>query len=224
MVLPRDEAAGGTTRVLQAPKAGPATAESGAPAPSDPAPSSDIPAAKAPSAVVQAFPEPANAPSASDQNASADAKSSGDVSVDVIEYDEKGEVVFGGRTEPNADVEVYIDNKQAGTATADDQGRWQLSPKDPVAPGNYNLRVDKVSESGKVKARVAFPFVRAAPLKGLPNDRLVVIQPGNNLWVIATRVYGEGLRYVQIHDANRDQIQNPDLIFPGQVFGLPTVN
>jgi len=93
-----------------------------------------------------------------------------------------------------------------------------------VAPGNYNLRVDKVEPGGTVKARVAFPFVRAAPLKGLPNDRLVVIQPGNNLWVIATRVYGEGLRYVQIHDANRDQIQNPDLIFPGQVFGLPTVN
>ncbi|WP_281684104.1 LysM peptidoglycan-binding domain-containing protein [Thalassobaculum salexigens] len=179
---------------------------------------------QAPSATVKAFPEPAKAPSSADQPEAAEVAQAGDVSVDVIEYDDKGEVVFGGRTEPNADVEVYIDNKSAGSAKADDDGRWQLTPKEPVAPGNYNLRVDKVEPGGKVQARVAFPFVRAAPLKGLPNDRLVVIQPGNNLWVIATRVYGEGLRYVQIHDANRDQIQDPDLIFPGQVFGLPTVN
>lgn len=174
--------------------------------------------------VIQAFPQPGSAPAASDQVPQAEVAASGDVSVDVIEYDDKGEVVFGGKTEPNADVEVYIDNKPAGSATADAEGRWQVSPKEPVAPGNYNLRVDKVEPSGKVKARVAFPFVRAAPLKGLPNDRLVVIQPGNNLWLIATRVYGEGTRYVQIHDANRDQIQDPDLIYPGQVFGLPKVN
>lgn len=203
--------------------AAPGTADTAAP-PAAAAPSGGTQAPAAPSMVVKAFPEPAKAPSSADQPAPAAVAQSGDVSVDVIEYDDKGEVVFGGRTEPNADVEVYIDNKPAGSATADADGRWQLSPKDPVAPGNYNLRVDKVEPGGAVKARVAFPFVRAAPLKGLPNDRLVVIQPGNNLWVIATRVYGEGLRYVQIHDANRDQIQNPDLIFPGQVFGLPTVN
>jgi nucleoid-associated protein YgaU len=287
MVMPRDEAKGGATRVLQAPAAGPVTPDTSAPAatadaqgqtqagqpqtaqeqtaqeqtaqkqtaqeqttqaqpdtsqpaqtqaadarPAETKPeqSAAAPASgagqapAAPSAVVKAFPEPSKAPSSADQPAAADVAQAEDVSVDVIEYDDKGEVVFGGRTEPNADVEVYIDNKPAGSATANAEGRWQLTPKEPVAPGNYNLRVDKVEPGGKVKARVAFPFVRAAPLKGLPNDRLVVIQPGNNLWVIATRVYGEGLRYVQIHDANRDQIQDPDLIYPGQVFGLPTVN
>ncbi|MDF1794703.1 MAG: LysM peptidoglycan-binding domain-containing protein [Thalassobaculaceae bacterium] len=279
MVLPRNEAAAGVARVLQAPVAGPAQTDMSAPqtaqtespqtgsAPTGSAPTAVAKAddgtalkpadtaadksaaggpsddtapaaqvAEAPSAadkdaeaegaptVVKAFPEPAKAPAASDQASAAEVADAGDVSVDVIEYDDKGEVVFGGRTEPNADVEVYIDNKPAGSATADDKGRWQLSPKEPVAPGNYNLRVDKVAPGGAVKARVAFPFVRAAPLKGLPNDRLVVIQPGNNLWVIATRVYGEGTRFVQIHDANRDQIQDPDLIYPGQVFGLPTVN
>ncbi|MCR9072853.1 MAG: Ig-like domain-containing protein [Alphaproteobacteria bacterium] len=243
MVLPRGEASVGAARVLQAPAAGPggssetaatgtatgdagATDQSGGTAPG--AQPKTVQSGAEPGSVgpvVSAFPEPSKAPAGSDQTvASVDVKESGDVSVDVIEYDDKGQVVFGGRTEPNADVEVFIDNKPAGGATADAEGRWQLTPKEPVAPGNYSLRVDKVDEGGKVNARVAFPFVRAAPLKGLPNDRLVVIQPGNNLWVIATRVYGEGMRYVQIHDANRDQIQNPDLIFPGQVFGLPTVN
>ena len=27
--------------------------------------------------------------------------------------------------------------------------------------------------------------------------------------------------YVQVFDANRDRIRNPDLIYPGQVFELP---
>ena len=248
MVLPREEAKGGATRVLQAPSAGPAVDEATPPATetkSADAKSADSKSADTKSAESKSSEsEPTDtkvaetdtgadssdsAPatttaSASGESAAKKDAETDDVSVDVIEYDDKGEVVFGGRTEPNADVEVYIDNKSAGSATADADGRWQLSPKEPVAPGNYNLRVDKVEPSGKVQARVAFPFVRAAPLKGLPNDRLVVIQPGNNLWVIATRVYGEGLRYVQIHDANRDQIQDPDLIYPGQVFGLPTVN
>ena len=74
-----------------------------------------------------------------------------------------------------------------------------------------------------MQARVQLPFVRARAINALPQDRLVVIQPGNNLWTIALKVYGEGTRYVQIHQANSDQIRDPDMIFPGQIFGLPSV-
>lgn len=49
----------------------------------------------------------------------------------------------------------------------------------------------------------------------------VIIRRGDNLWTIARRVYGEGLRYTQIFEANTTQIRNPDLIYPGQVFDLP---
>lgn len=49
----------------------------------------------------------------------------------------------------------------------------------------------------------------------------VIIRRGDNLWSIARRVYGEGIRYTQIFEANADQIRNPDLIYPGQVFDLP---
>ena len=50
------------------------------------------------------------------------------------------------------------------------------------------------------------------------------VQPGNSLWRLARRSYGEGLRYTEIYEANKDQIRNPDLIYPGQVFVLPKVN
>ncbi len=166
--------------------------------------------------------------SAYPEAASAEAEGTGakkdDVAVDVIDYDDKGDVVFSGRADPGSKVEVFIDNRKVGDTGADSQGRWTMRPAEPVAPGSYQLRVDKVTPSGTVQARVAFPFVRADPLTDLPNNRLVVIQPGNNLWRIATRVYGDGVRFVEILDANKDQIRDPDLIYPGQVFGLPRVN
>jgi len=149
-------------------------------------------------------------------------KSAGDgVTVDVIDYDDKGEVVFQGKSEPGSNVEVFIDGNKVGTTQADSGGTWSMNPDKKVDPGTYDLRVDKISPSGRVNARIQMPFVRAGALDELPTDRLVVIQPGNNLWRIATRVYGSGIRYVEIHAANRDQIRDPDLIYPGQVFGLP---
>ncbi len=51
--------------------------------------------------------------------------------------------------------------------------------------------------------------------------RIVTVQPGNTLWQIARDRYGEGILYVRVFDANRGQIRDPDLIYPGQVFDLP---
>lgn len=51
--------------------------------------------------------------------------------------------------------------------------------------------------------------------------RRVTIKRGNTLWAIARETYGDGFLYVRVFEANRDQIRNPDLIYPGQVFDLP---
>lgn len=50
----------------------------------------------------------------------------------------------------------------------------------------------------------------------------VIIRKGDNLWTISKRTYGKGTRYTTIYLANRDQIRNPDLIWPGQVFTMPS--
>ncbi|MGC5781091.1 LysM peptidoglycan-binding domain-containing protein [Methylobacterium komagatae] len=47
------------------------------------------------------------------------------------------------------------------------------------------------------------------------------IERGDSLWRISRRTYGEGERYTLIYDANKEQIRDPDLIYPGQVFVLP---
>ena len=44
---------------------------------------------------------------------------------------------------------------------------------------------------------------------------------GDSLWRISRKTYGLGNRYIEIHRANQQQIRDPDLIYPGQVFVLP---
>ena len=45
---------------------------------------------------------------------------------------------------------------------------------------------------------------------------------GESLWRIAREVYGHGPAYGIIFEANRRQIDSPHLIYPGQVFRLPS--
>lgn len=59
----------------------------------------------------------------------------------------------------------------------------------------------------------------AKPLRNV--DGSVIIRRGDNLWTISRRTYGAGMRYTTIYLANKEQIQNPNRIFPGQVFSLP---
>ncbi len=47
------------------------------------------------------------------------------------------------------------------------------------------------------------------------------VKSGDSLWKIAQQSLGDGSRWREIYDLNKDQIKNPDLIHPGQVFKLP---
>ena len=49
----------------------------------------------------------------------------------------------------------------------------------------------------------------------------LTVQPGFTLWGIAKSEFGDGVLYVQVYEANKDKIRDPDLIYPGQVFTLP---
>lgn len=146
------------------------------------------------------------------------------VAIGTVDYDDDGRTTLSGIAAPNSTVNLYLDNELVGTARADESGRWSLTLDRKVSEGSYNLRIDQVDGSGQVVARSEIPFVRAAPLRDLPAGRIVIIQPGDHLWRLARQRYGSGLQYTLIFEANKDQIRDPDLIYPGQVFTLPAAN
>jgi nucleoid-associated protein YgaU len=55
----------------------------------------------------------------------------------------------------------------------------------------------------------------------VPKIATTVVSRGDSLWRISRVTYGTGMQYAVVYKANRDQIRNPNRIYPGQIFVLP---
>jgi len=55
----------------------------------------------------------------------------------------------------------------------------------------------------------------------VPKVATTTVSRGDSLWRLSRNTYGVGTRYSFIYKANREQIRNPNLIHPGQIFVLP---
>ncbi|MDJ0614577.1 MAG: LysM peptidoglycan-binding domain-containing protein [Rhizobiaceae bacterium] len=86
------------------------------------------------------------------------------------------------------------------------------------------VEVAKVGETVETDEPVEEVVEEASEEKVIRTGASVIIRRGDNLWRVARRNYGAGIRYTTIFDANRDQIRDPDLIYPGQVFKVPEDN
>jgi len=150
------------------------------------------------------------------------------VALDTISYSEAGAVQLAGRAQSDADaVRVYLDNTAIAVLPVDEAGQWRGDLPN-VDTGLYTLRIDEVDAQGDVSSRVETPFRREDPAV-LASARTsdapaaaITVQSGATLWAIARERYGEGILYVRVFEANRDAIADPDLIYPGQVFALPS--
>ncbi|MEO1238769.1 MAG: Ig-like domain-containing protein [Pseudomonadota bacterium] len=152
-----------------------------------------------------------------------------DIAIDAITYDVEGEVTLTGRAGSDGFVRVYLDNQPILTTEIAEDGNWRTALPE-IDTGVYTLRVDAIDGAGNVTARAETPFLREAvedvqtlaedQHSGAPPD-LVTVQPGNTLWGIASGRYGDGFLFVRVFEANKDQIRDPDLIYPGQIFTLP---
>ena len=154
------------------------------------------------------------------------------LALDSIAYDPSGNVTLSGRSNPDGLVRFYVNNEAISAAKTDDSGYWETDLSD-VIPGTYTLRIDELGSRGDVVSRLESPFKREdrqklaaliAPSSSPVRINIVTVQPGNTLWAIARKRYGDGLLYVRVFEANRDKIKDPDLIYPGQLFDLPDLN
>lgn len=110
-------------------------------------------------------------------------------------------------------------------------------------PGIENLEVGYQDDSAFLKGRaqsyeaVEKAILMAGNIKGVANVvnelevsetaptegsiEYYVIQKGDTLSLIAKRYYGDPMAYPRIFEANREVIQDPDKIFPGQKIRIP---
>lgn len=55
-----------------------------------------------------------------------------------------------------------------------------------------------------------------------PQQTTYTVKSGDCLWNIAKKYLGDGSRYNEIYELNKDKITNPNLIYPNQVLTLPS--
>lgn len=144
------------------------------------------------------------------------------LSVDTVDYGAGNGSIVTGRSLPRVEVRLYLDGQFVDSVRADDSGRWTIPLADQsLTDGDHMIRVDQTVGDGQVQLRVEQPFVTGQPIDQSLAEGGVFVRPGNSLWQIARQLYGSGVRYTLIFGENSDQITDPDLIYPGQVFKLP---
>lgn len=113
------------------------------------------------------------------------------------------------------------DAKPAETKTAD-----------AAAPAAATAQAAKPAMSAPA-AEAPAKIAEATPSTDMPEtvapklehaDSAVIIRRNDTLWRISRRVYGHGTRFSTIYLANKDQIRDPDRIWPGQVFRVPSTS
>ncbi len=167
------------------------------------------------------------------------------IAIEAVEIE--GQSVFvAGKANGGNRVIVHANDTLLGASLISPDGRFLVQSKQPLSVGDYIIRADLLDNANRVLATARVPFRReagenisavasdtegqtttpsevhgeaAAPLQKVEGS--VIIRRGDNLWTISKRTYGKGTRYTTIYLANRDQIRNPDLIWPGQVFNMP---
>ena len=60
------------------------------------------------------------------------------------------------------------------------------------------------------------------PTATAPKTATYTVKSGDCLWNIAKKYLGDGSRYNEIYNLNKDKIKNPNLIYPNQVLTLPS--
>jgi len=167
-----------------------------------------------------------------------------EVAIQSVEANAEGGLEAKGVAKPNATVRLYVSGAYVGDAKTKADGRWSLTIEHGMSPGAYAVRADEIEPGdAKVVARAEAPFnvpalpapekpAAAASAQALsassPSDVVVGalqihhVERGHTLWGISQKFYGDGSRYAIIFSANSGQIRDPNLIYPGQTFVVPT--
>ncbi len=142
----------------------------------------------------------------------------GTLGIGTVDYDANGHAIFSGTAPAGARIDLALNGKEIGHATAGPDGTWRFTASVPDDSGT--LALSATEANGALLPPVIAPFALETLPSALASGHIVITK-GDNLWLIARHVYGRGTLYTLIYSANSDKIRDPNLIFPGQGFALP---
>jgi nucleoid-associated protein YgaU len=111
-------------------------------------------------------------------------------------------------------------------AALEGQIQRKESPKDDRQVALDNLKASKLSALPEFNNKVCKQLQAMLDAwEEAPKEVNYTVVKGDYLWKIAKKdeFYGNGFAWPVIYNANRDQIKDPDLIYPKQVFKIPNL-
>lgn len=143
----------------------------------------------------------------------------GDLIVSKIDYLDTGRLVVTGNALPRLRVSLSLNDMFLGDARVSDYKNFGIGADvGKLTPGReYTLGVRLHDADGQTIATVNHTFVM--PEMTGDNDTFYTVRRGDCLWVIARNFLRRGVLFSII--AERNAIENPDLIFPEQLLQIP---
>ena len=144
----------------------------------------------------------------------------GDLSVSKIDYLDTGRIVVNGDGMPRLRVSLSLNDKYLGFARVSDHRHFGLGADvDELQSGQeYELVLRMHDGDGRTVASVSHKF--EMPTMTGDDDTYYTVRRGDCLWIIARNFMRRGVLFSII--AERNNIENPDLIFPQQQLQIPT--
>ena len=138
-----------------------------------------------------------------------------------LAWQEGGALTISGVSRGGVSVRVTAADLAFGDGDVGVDGAWQVSGQVDLDRARRVMRFALVDADGQTVATYELPVATRDLSQGLDGSRMVIVQQGDALWRIAYRSYGEGIKYVDIVRRNAAAINDPDLIFPNQIFAIP---
>lgn len=143
----------------------------------------------------------------------------GDLSISKIDYMNNGRIVVTGDALPRLRVSLSLNDKYMGFARVSDHHHFGLGADvgELESGKEYVLTVRMHDGDGRTIANVTHNFVM--PEMTGDDDTFYTVRRGDCLWIIARNFMRRGILFSII--AERNNIDNPDLIYPKQLLQIP---
>ena len=135
-----------------------------------------------------------------------------------------GKKLFGGDDDPAEKIQEHIEESNPGVQNLQVEVNSGVATikgdaESPAALEKAILMAGNAMGIEEVQAAEATVEGQQAQLGS--DDEFYIIEKGDSLWKIAANAYGNGAKYTAIFEANREVIEDPDKIFPGQKIRIP---
>ena len=140
------------------------------------------------------------------------------VTIRMIDALADNRMAVSGFRQGQGNIAVLIDQMPV-SVTISPEG--YLAETDIPDKDQFPVKVTMTDDDDQLLASARIILSKAKLDETLSGNALVVVQKGDALWRIAYRTYGKGIRYVDIYSSNAGEIENPDLIYPDQIFIIP---